>query len=125
VGNAHELDPAAEGARAGRELWPAAASWVPDEVLARWAELTARHPDLDTDAARATFLNAARDARRTAPTTKEARGRAELLARLRAANAGRTGERDPDTERDPELAAILRRRRASLERRRAARHENG
>jgi hypothetical protein len=112
----------AEGRRIGRELWPAGASWVPDEVLAAFEALAAGNPSLNTDAARATFLNAARNARKSAPTTAEARGRAELLERLRRANAERAASND--AERDPERAAMLRRRRASLERRRAARHEN-
>ncbi|GAA4172664.1 hypothetical protein [Gryllotalpicola koreensis] len=127
--NAGEVDLEAEGRRVGRELWPAGASWVPDEVLEAWQELTVRHPIIDTDAARARFLNAARAARKSAPTASEAVGRAELLARLQAANAARTAaeraSHDAEgAERDPDAAAIARRRRASLERRRA-RHENG
>jgi len=121
------FDAEAEGRRAGRELWPAGASWVPDAVLERLAELAARHPHPDAvaDAARAAFLNAARDARRSAPTPAEAAGRGELLERLRAANAARTAAAraaaGKPAEGDPELAAIVRRRRASVERRRAAR----
>lgn len=114
----------AEGRRVGRELWPAGASWVPDEVLAAFETLAAGNPSLNTDAARATFLNVARNARKSAPTTTEARGRAALLERLRRANAGRAAGAS-DTPRDPELAEVLRRRRASLERRRAARREQG
>jgi len=124
-----EFDPEAEGRRVGRELWPAGASWVPDEVLAAWGELTRTHPSLATDAARTSFLNAARAARRSAPTTAEAQGRSELLARLAAGNAARTaaaraGSGAAGAPRNPEEAAIARRRRASLERRRG-RHENG
>jgi hypothetical protein len=121
------FDPAAEGRRAGRALWPAGASWVPEAVLARLEELAARHPHPpgDADAARTAFLNAARNARTSAPTRAEAVGRDELLARLRAANAARTAAAraaaGKPAEGDPELAAIVRRRRASLERRRAAR----
>lgn len=114
----------AEGRRVGRELWPAGASWVPDEVLAAFETLAAGNPSLNTDGARATFLNAARSARKSAPTTAEARGRAALLERLRRANADRAAGAS-DTPRDPELAEVLRRRRASLERRRAARREQG
>jgi hypothetical protein len=36
-----DLDPAAEGRRAGRELWPAGASWVPEPLLARLAAANA------------------------------------------------------------------------------------
>jgi hypothetical protein len=123
---AREPDPEAEGRRAGRELWPAGASWVPDEVQARFAQLAAEHPSLDTDAARTAFLNAARDARKSAPTAAESQRRAELLARLRAGNAARTAAAranratdDPlDPEAQAEAAAIARRRRESLERRR-------
>jgi hypothetical protein len=123
-----QIDPEAEGRRVGRELWPAGASWVPDEVLDAWRALAARHPEIDADAPRTTFLNAARAARRSAPTTREAQGRSELLARLAAANAARTAAARADAdatgaERDPDAAVIARRRRESLERRRA-RHEN-
>jgi hypothetical protein len=124
-----EVDPEAEGRRTGRERWPAGTSWVPDEVLAAWEELAARHPSIATDAARTTFLNAARAARKSAPTRAEAEGRAELLARLAAGNAARTAAARGQAgaagaPRDPEAAVIARRRRESLERRRA-RHENG
>ena len=117
-----ELDPAAEGRLAGREFWPAGASWVPDEVLARWSELAVQHPSFATDAARTAFLNAARAARKSAPTAAEARGRAELLARLTARNAARTAAQRAASdaagvERDPAAAAIAQRRRRSLERR--------
>lgn len=120
-----DIDPEAEGRRAGRELWPAGASWVPEKVLDAWRDIAARHPMIDTDAARTAFLNAARSARKSAPTATEAAGRAQLLERLRIANAARTAATrtaggDPADD-DPELAAILRRRRTSVERRRAAR----
>jgi len=132
------VDPEVEGRRVGRELWPAGASWVPDDVNDAWREFAGRHPSIDTDSARTAFLNAARAARKSAPTSAEARGRGELLARLAAANAARTGARSgpgadagagpdaaPDSALDAELAAaIVRRRRASLERRRAVRHGN-
>ncbi|AYG04905.1 hypothetical protein [Gryllotalpicola protaetiae] len=124
-----QADPDVEGRRVGRELWPAGASWVPEEVLDAWREIAARHPVIDTDAARTAFLNAARSARKSAPTTAESRGRGELLARLAAANAARTAAAheandEAGAERDPEAAVIARRRRDSFERRRA-RHENG
>jgi hypothetical protein len=124
-----DVDLEAEGRRAGRERWPAGASWVPDEVLAAWEELAARHPSVATEAARTTFVNAARAARKSAPTSAEAQGRAELLARLAAANAARTAAARAQADaagaaRDPEATVIARRRRESLERRRA-RHENG
>jgi hypothetical protein len=129
VAVADDIDLEAEGRRVGRELWPAGASWVPDEVLAAWQALALRHPIIDTGAARTTFLNAARAARRSAPTDSEARGRAELLDRLAAANAARTAATRAandaaGAERDPDAAVIARRRRESLERRRA-RHDNG
>ncbi|GAA4155186.1 hypothetical protein GCM10022286_03790 [Gryllotalpicola daejeonensis] len=123
------VDVEAEGRRVGRELWPAGASWVPDEVLDAWQELAAKHPAIATDATRAAFLNAARAARKSAPTAQELRGRGELLARLAAANAARTAATRAandvaGAERDPDAAVIARRRRESLERRRA-RHEKG
>lgn len=120
------VDLEAEGRRVGRELWPAGATWVPDEVLGAWALVAAQHPLIATDAARTAFLNAARAARKSAPTATEAQGRAALLAHLAAANAARTrAERaandEAGTERDPEATVIARRRRASFERRRARR----
>ena len=123
------VDAEAEGRRVGRELWPAGASWVPEEVLEAWREIAARHPVIDTDTARTVFLNAARSARKSAPTTAEAPGRAELLARLAAANAARTAAAheandEAGAERGPDAAIVARRRRESFERRRA-RHENG
>ncbi|WP_022880790.1 hypothetical protein [Gryllotalpicola ginsengisoli] len=119
------IDFAEEGRRAGRELWPAGASWVPEEVNARFEELLERHPSPDPEAARAEFLNTARNARKSAPTQAEAAGRAELLARLRERNAARTAAERARHEAEgvpihPEAAAIARRRRASLERRRRA-----
>jgi hypothetical protein len=128
-GSTPSPDLAAEGRRVGRELWPAGASWVPEEVLAAWRELAGRHPSIDSDAARTTFLDAARAARKSAPTAAEAQGRARLLARLAAANAARTAATRAANDaagaaRDPDAAAIARRRRESLERRRA-RHESG
>ena len=116
------VDPEAEGSRAGRELWPAGASWVPDEVLARFAELAAQHPSLNTDAARTAFLNAARNARKSAPTVVEARGRADLLERLRQGNEARTAAARAEHDGEPRVAqtdTIARRRRDSLRRRRA------